>query len=123
MAWENRGNQRYFYQSKRVGSRVVKEYVGRAGEILELANEEMRARKETEREALRAEANDQAELEAIITPLNDLADAAAESTLHFLGYHRPKRGPWRKRRVQAREVGQDNPSDPPGSGGEAGGTA
>jgi hypothetical protein len=119
MAWENRGKQRYFYRSKRVGDRVVKEYVGlgEAGSLIEAMREERKARKAGEREAIQEEMDEVAFLEAAFKPLDEFATAVAESALLAAGYHRPKRGPWRKRRVPA----QIDPADLPGPGRETGG--
>jgi hypothetical protein len=122
MAWENRGNQRYYYRSKRIGSRVVKEYVGLgwAGNHLEALNEVRQAQKAVEREAIQADMDEVALLEAAFKPLDEFATAVAESALFAAGYHRPKRGPWRKRRVPVDSDSQTDPADPPGPGGETG---
>jgi hypothetical protein len=123
MAWESRGNQRYFYRSKRVGDRVVKEYVGPglAGSHFEALHEVRQAQKAVEREAIQADMDAVALLEAAFNPLDEFATAVAETALLAAGYHRPKRGPWRKRRATAESASQTDPADPPGLGGETGG--
>jgi hypothetical protein len=125
MAWETRGNQRYYYRSKRVGDRVVKQYVGpgRTGSVIAALHEIRQAQKAVEREALQADMDEVALLEAAFNPLDEFATAVAETALFAAGYHRPKRGPWRKRRVPVESVCQTDPADPPGPGGETGGAA
>jgi hypothetical protein len=101
MGWD-RG--RYYTRSKKVGGRVVREYVG-TGRVAELAAELDaigRQQREAERAAWRTE---RAELEALDAPLdelNDLADLLAHAALLAAGFHRHKRGEWRKRREQDR---------------------
>ncbi|MDY3561970.1 hypothetical protein R5W23_003401 [Gemmata sp. JC673] len=101
MGWEQRNGGTYYYTAKRVGGRVVKQYVG-SGVIAELTaqlddlNRAERARaveeERHERESLSA-------LAASLAPLNDWADAATTAALIVAGCHRPKRGQWRRRRV------------------------
>jgi hypothetical protein len=98
MAWERRGNAPY-YTAERVGGRVVKQYVG-TGPAAELAAELDAVRQQERSEAAEREARERdqmAALEAVLTPLNELADALGTAALVAAGYHRPKRGPWRRR--------------------------
>ncbi len=102
MGWENRGGQSYYYTAERVNGRVVKQYVG-TGMVATLAAQ-LHASTRTERAAtaedhrqVRAELES---LDAALAPLYELADVATVAALVAAGYHRPKRGPWRKRRVQ-----------------------
>jgi hypothetical protein len=101
MGWD-RG--RYYTRSKKVGGRVVREYVG-TGRVAEMAAEVdaiERQQREAERAARRTE---RAELEALDIPLdelNDLADLLAHTALLAAGFHQHKRGEWRKRREQDR---------------------
>ncbi|VTR91697.1 Uncharacterized protein OS=Singulisphaera acidiphila (strain ATCC BAA-1392 / DSM 18658 / VKM B-2454 / MOB10) GN=Sinac_7637 PE=4 SV=1 [Gemmata massiliana] len=102
MGWENRGGQSYYYTAERVNGRVVKQYVG-TGMVATLAAQ-LHASTRTERAATaEADQRARAELEALdaaLAPLYELADAATVAALVAAGYHRPKRGPWRKRRAQ-----------------------
>ena len=98
MAWERQG--RYYYRTRKVGGRVVREYVG-TGRVAELVAEMdaiEREEREAERAARRAE---RAELEALDAPLNqlnDLADLLARAALVAAGFRQHKRGEWRKKR-------------------------
>lgn len=100
MGWETRGNRTYYYTAERVGDRVVKMYVG-AGRVAELAGR-LDALTRAERAAKTADERRQrdavAALDAALAPLCELADAATAAALLAAGYHRPKRGKWRKRR-------------------------
>ncbi len=100
MGFEQRGNGTYYYTAERVGGRVVKTYVG-AGRVAELAallDVETRAERAQAAEVDRRARDELAALDAALEPLNELADAATAAALVAAGCHRPKRGPWRKRR-------------------------
>ena len=120
MGWE-RG--RYYYRSRKVGGRVVRQYIG-TGEVAELVAQTdalERERRETERAARRAE---RAELEALDVPLdqlNDLADLLARAALVAAGFRQYKRGEWRKKRGN-RKCADENRSDRPGGTAEGIGT-
>ena len=99
MAWKQIGAHRYFYLSKRVGDRVVSEYIGRgeAGDLLaqlkQLEREECgerRAEKLAEREAAERE-------ERVVADWFDQIETIATGAMLAAGYHK-HRGQWRKRR-------------------------
>src|SRR5262245_40963303 len=96
MPWEAGPRGRpYYTRTRREAGRVVREYFG-VGERARRAAEEDEARRrqaEADREAARALAED-------IQTLNELAELFAHAALLVAGYHRPNRGPWRKRRVR-----------------------
>jgi hypothetical protein len=103
MAWEKRGDRKYYYRARRVGRRVVKEYVG-TGPAAEAA-----AGADAERRAARA-AKQRAEQqlrEAYSTAAEQVAAFGSqvsllmEAELLAAGYHRHDRGTWRKRRGTA----------------------
>jgi hypothetical protein len=107
MAWERRKPGRYFYRSRRVGGRVVKDYFGKGAVALLAADlaEEARARRAEDAAALCAE---QVHLEALDRPPAALDRACALLTTAALtagGYRRYNYGPWRRRRDGARTVG------------------
>jgi hypothetical protein len=103
MAWV-RG--RYYTRSRKVGGRVVRQYVG-TGPVAELAAQTdalKRERREEERAAWRAK---RAQLEALDAPLdelNELADLLARAALTAAGFRQHHRGEWRRRRGQRDET-------------------
>jgi hypothetical protein len=95
MAWEKRGNKRYYYRKVRQGDRVVSEYVG-AGELAgTYAHLDA-----LERQLRQAERRTRRELRALDAQLNDVCDlirALTYATLLTTGHHTHK-GQWRKKR-------------------------
>jgi hypothetical protein len=103
MGWEKRGNATYYYTAERVGGRVVKQYVGtgRVGALAAQLEANTRAERTDAAEAERRARDELAALDAALVPLNKLAAAVTAAALVAAGYHRPKRGPWRKRRAES----------------------
>jgi hypothetical protein len=101
MGWETRrGGGSYYTRSRKVGSRIIREYVG-TGLVAELAAEqdaEARAEKLAERERLQHEAARWASAKVPMTELSELLDGLTAAALIAAGYHRHHRGAWRKRR-------------------------
>ena len=100
MAWERRKPGRYFYRSRRVGGRVVKDYFGKGpiGQLVADLAEEGRARRAEDAAALRTE---QVCLEALDRPPKALDRACAllaTAALTAAGFRRYNYGPWRRRR-------------------------
>ncbi len=92
----------YWYQTKRNGKCVTKEYIGR-GEWCALASrldESERHAKSEERDALQAR---HAPIDCQIEALCADADRMVRETLEAAGYHQHARGQWRKRREQNTE--------------------
>jgi hypothetical protein len=107
MAWETRARGgRYYTRSRKVGGRVVREYVGGgpAGDLAAAEDAARRERAAAERAALRAERERAAGPEALLAELDALAEGLARAALAAAGYRRHHRGEWRKRRG-AREGG------------------
>jgi predicted phage gp36 major capsid-like protein len=98
VGWERRGGERYYYTAKRVGGRVVKQYVGAGyiGELTAKYDAATRAERAADAEDDRQARDD---LDAALDPLHDLADALTVAALVAAGFHRHHRGPWRKRRA------------------------
>ena len=100
MAWEARGQRRYFYRSQRAADgRVVKVYLGNSPAAREAAAE-IAAAREARRLAAAALGKIDAELQALDDPSSEFmagVQLLAEAALFAAGYHRPKRI-WRKRR-------------------------
>jgi hypothetical protein len=104
MAWERRGNGLYYYRSKRVNGKVVKEYVGAGPVASMVADAEATARQvddmlHSERRAKQEESRERFEaVDAPISDFNEAAQVLAKAALLAAGYHRHERGEWRLRR-------------------------
>ena len=118
MGWEQRQyGDRYYYRSRRMNGRVVKEYVG-AGPVAELAahaDAVRRTERTAQAEALHAEQARLAALDAPLETLCELTEALVHAALLESGYRRHKRGEWRRRRQHGRDDGSDGASRPAGS--------
>jgi hypothetical protein len=99
MGWE-RG---YYYRVRKVGGRVVREYVGtgRVAEVAAQLDALERARREREALATRQQKAELTALDAELNALTERADLLARAALLAAGFHRHKRGEWRKRREHA----------------------
>lgn len=102
MGWETRnGRGDYYTRSRRVGGRVVREYVG-SGElawaisILDLAERHDRERALEQRKAERERED---ALDAELSDYFGRVEEVARGALEAAGYRRHKRGEWRKRRA------------------------
>ena len=99
MAWEQRGSNLYYYQSKRVNGRVRKNYVG-AGEVAQAiahSDETIRQSRAAQSERARVELEEARTLASAGEELCEAADILAVAQLVAAGYHRHK-GEWRMRR-------------------------
>jgi hypothetical protein len=90
MALEVRGDKKYFYRSRRIDGRAVKEYVGSGPEAEEAAREKA---------ALRTQFAELRRIGVMLDALQIVIEVAIEQHMTAAGYHKPNRGPWRKRRV------------------------
>ena len=100
MAWEQRGNHRYYYRSRKIGGRVVKEYIGSGAtaDLISAHDEAERERRGADRERIRAEVRRLAELAAGYETLSRAVDAMTAAALIAAGYRQHARGAWRKQR-------------------------
>jgi len=101
MAWETRRNGRcYYYRSKRVEGRVVKEYLGCAAWVESAVWLDGRDREteQNERRERNAERDRVSTLDAAVAAFNEDTEAALVAVLTAAGYHRHDRGAWRKQR-------------------------
>ena len=105
MSWDKKARGRkggYYYRSVRVGSRVVKQYVG-AGPAAEMAaalDMAERRRRHAEREAWRDELSRISAADLVLDDVGVLCNLLATAVLAALGYHH-HRGEWRRRRERA----------------------
>jgi hypothetical protein len=112
VAWELRRGRKYYYRSRKVAGRVVREYVG-AGEAAELAarlDAIAAEERQAQRRTIRASRTEFAEMERIIAPLNALVDECVAYVMIRDGFHLA-RGRWRKKR-RGRCSGDDNMTAP-----------
>jgi hypothetical protein len=100
MAWERRGSNLYYYQSKRIDGRVRKKYVGTGplAEAVAHADETIRRSGAAQSERARVELEDARTLASAGEELCEAADILAVAELVASGYHRHKGGEWRMRR-------------------------
>jgi hypothetical protein len=99
MAWEQRGNNSYYYRKKRQGTRVVTQYVGNdfsANLLAELDREE-RAEHLHDQAKWRKQISECREIEVEIEHLANVMHLLVRATLLISGYH-PYKGQWRKKR-------------------------
>ena len=101
MGWETRARGgRYYTRSRKVGGRVVREYVGmgRVAELAAMLDAAERRERTAARQRLReAEAAD-APAFAALAELGAAFDGLAAAFLIGAGYRRHHRGEWRRRR-------------------------
>ena len=102
MAWETRnGRGSYYTRSRRVGGRVVREYIG-MGPLAEMIAAEDAERHSVRQASRAARESCKAELEraaGLVDRSWRRASSLVEAVLVSNGYHRHHRGEWRKRRV------------------------
>ena len=94
MAWETRRGRQYYYRKKRVGTKVVSEYVGTGqyGQFMELMDLISRQEREEELRQFRDLVTEEKHLAQEFRQSQMKAAQAAES----VGIYR-RRGEWRKR--------------------------
>jgi hypothetical protein len=89
MGWENRGNKKYYYRKRRVGEKVVSEYIGAGPEAERIAREDQLERQKLKRHRQVRERR-RAEFSALDDQL-DLLDRSIRTLInaHLLlaGYH------------------------------------
>jgi hypothetical protein len=101
MGWEKRERGGLYYtRSKKVGGRVMREYVGGStlGHLAALQDAQERRRREEEATSWKEERE---RLEALVTPVEDLCEATEilyRAALLAAGFRRHQRGEWRRKR-------------------------
>lgn len=102
MGWETRKRGgRYYTRSRKVGGRVIREYIGAglAGDLAAQTDELMREQRQLDALAWREERE---RLDAIERDLADYCAAVGDlmrEQMRAAGYHQHARGEWRKRRM------------------------
>jgi len=103
MAWEKRGNKRYYYRKYRDGSKVKSEYVGAGivGEMAEKLDVEERQQRDQKAKQEREQIETMREyfdsIESIMNPVEEEIRALTTAYLLVNDYHTHK-GQWRKKR-------------------------
>jgi hypothetical protein len=98
MAYESRGDKRYYYRKKRKGNRVISEYVG-SGELADALSEIdvlEREQREIDDEKQRIQRAEVAKVDDDIDAAFDLNRAAVDALFLTLGFHKHKRQ-WRRK--------------------------
>src|SRR5262245_32102481 len=99
MAWEIRGDRRYYTRSRKVHGRVVREYVG-TGAVAEFVAVADALRRADRRADVEARRTAQARWQAALTPslvLSRAIDLLTRATLLAAGYRQHARCCWRKK--------------------------
>lgn len=100
MAWERRNRRSYYYESRRVGGRVEKIYLG-SGPVAAAAARGLQARRAELREGRRAEREFRDQIsaaQALFEQFDRLASALAAAGMLIDGFRQHKRGEWRRSR-------------------------
>lgn len=107
MAWERRPSGRFYYRSVREGRAVRKEYVGcgLAGQLAAEFDAQERVRRVEARDADRAANLADDEADAPLRQLERECERQVRAALGAAGFHRPKRGKWRKHRGKEKSEG------------------
>lgn len=99
MAWETRGNNIYYYRKRRVGCRVISEYIGRGAIAQEIAFMDLETKEERLEKSRRVEQQlgEFSLFENQVTQVSLLVDRIVGGFLVISGFHKRK-GQWRRRR-------------------------
>ncbi len=103
MGWQRVGNQRYYYERKRVDGEIVSRYIGRGPEAEVIARadaEAMAAQREEDRrdrEVVRKWMERDRAIDAMVKALDDFIRDTLDTQLAKSGYHKVN-GTWRKAR-------------------------
>ncbi len=101
MGWETRERGgRYYTRSRKVGGRVVREYIGGGSIAALIADQDAAAREKraVDRQRLRRARAHVAPLETMTAELDQLTELLARAALVAHGYRQHHRSEWRKRR-------------------------
>lgn len=99
MAWETRGNNSYYYRKRRIGEKVVSEYIGKGRVAEDIVDLDL-AERQFQKEALDQEKRDFDEIEALslqVTEAENLIKHILSIYLIASGFHKHK-GQWRRKR-------------------------
>ena len=100
MAWEQRGNRRYYYRAYKTKGRVRKAYLGN-GPLAELAAQRDDLVRQPGRDAAEFRRHELAGMQAFddsAAAFHHTLETLTRATLVTAGYHRHHGSEWRKRR-------------------------
>jgi hypothetical protein len=105
--WREVNGHRYYLRSKRVAGRVVHENCGdgKFAHLMAYLDTQDRIEREEQREQDRLDREEALALDEADAPVDELvrrAIAEAEAAIEAAGYHKHKRGDWRRRRERRR---------------------
>lgn len=99
MAWETRGNSRYYYQKERVGDKVKSSYIGN-GEVARIIAACEKGRRREKKIEVECQRRQKLETEIFDEKLNELSEinqSLVDALFLLNGFHQHKRQ-WRKKR-------------------------
>ena len=99
MAWETRGNNRYFYQKERIGDKVKSSYIG-TGELADLiarCEKSRRIEKLIEEDLQRLQRLNAEIIDEQLNEISELNRSLVDALFLLNGFHQHKRQ-WRKKR-------------------------
>jgi hypothetical protein len=105
MGWETRQRGgRYYTRSRREEGRVVREYLGTGPVAEAIATLDRIDRRDriNARDEARLKRQQYDEIDALVQTYFNQVEEKMREVLNLAGYHRPKRGQWRKRRCETR---------------------
>jgi hypothetical protein len=96
VAWKNG----YYYRNKRIGGKVVTEYIGNDlyAHLAQLQDDEQRQDAQERRQAWQAIVDADKQLDAQLDSLTEVVNAYAGAVLLVSGYHVSANRVWRKKR-------------------------
>jgi hypothetical protein len=106
MGWEDRHGRQVYYRKKRIGRRVVSEYVGSTKFAILLARADAmdHTRADRKRREWRKAVEADIAIDRLTHEAGHIVKALTDATLAINGYHRHK-GQWRKRKRKRRGKG------------------
>jgi len=99
MAWESRRNKSYYYRKRKVGGKVISEYVGSGflADYAEGMDERAKAEAARKRKEWEAIKDEQRRLDKIVDDFTALVNTYTDALMLVTGHHTHKRQ-WRKER-------------------------
>ena len=99
MAWETRRDRRYYYRKRRIGNRVISEYIGTGERADAVAQGDLlgRLRMKIEHDEQQRQQDDEAAQDEVVAALSGVIGTLAAAGLLLDGCYQ-HHGSWRRRR-------------------------